>query len=218
MKSGHSRAVLSRRKLMCLAATALAVPGVPVLAASRTLSGRVSIRERIALPPEALLEVRLIDVSAADAPGRSLAVTRVKTRHRMPIPYRLRFNEAKIQSGHNYALHARITVGGKLWFVSTSRYPVFSDKSDETDIRVDFVKPASAAPAALSGRWRAEAIRRHGVAGDLESIIEIASRRQGDRQRRLQPDQRRGDGHRRPYDIRADHFDQDGLRTGHHGS
>jgi putative lipoprotein len=175
MKLGHSRAVLSRRKLMCLAAAALAVPAIPALSASRTLSGRVSIRERIALPPEALLEVRLIDVSADDAPARSLAVTRVKTRHRMPIPYRLRFNEAKIQSGHNYALHARITVGGKLWFVSTTRYPVLSDKPDETNIRVDFVKPANAAPPALSGRWRAEAIRNHGIAPELESIIEIAA-------------------------------------------
>ncbi|MGE0241223.1 MAG: YbaY family lipoprotein [Parvibaculaceae bacterium] len=175
MKSGHSRLALSRRKLMGLAGAALALPVLPALAAGRTLRGRVTYRERIALPPEALLEVRLLDVSLADAPARSLAVTRVKTRHRMPIPYRLRLDDAKIQRGRTYALQARITVRGKLWFITTTRHTVFGDGPDETDIRVELVKSASAAPLAPGGRWRAEAIRNRGVAPDFTASIEIAA-------------------------------------------
>jgi putative lipoprotein len=114
-------------------------------------------------------------VTLADAPARSLAVTRVKTRHRRPIPYRLRFDDAKIQPGHRYALQARITVRGKIWFITATRHSVFTDRPDEADIRVEFVKSAAAAPRAPAGRWRAEAIRNRGVAPDLRAVIEIAT-------------------------------------------
>jgi putative lipoprotein len=175
MKPANSRLSLSRRGLVGLAIAGLFWPAARALAAGRALRGHVTYRERIALPPEALLEVRLVDVSLADAPARSLAVTRVKTRHQMPIPYRLHFDEAKIRRGHVYALDARITVGGKLWFITTTRHTVLTDTPDETDIQVEFVKSASAAPIAWSGRWRAEAIHNQGVNGDPQSVIDIAA-------------------------------------------
>jgi putative lipoprotein len=173
MKSGGSRLSLSRRRFMGLAAATLVLPA-QASAAGRSLSGEVFYRERIALPPEALLEVRLIDVSLADAPGRSLAATRVKTRHRMPIPYRLRFDEAKIRRDHSYALEARIIVDRRLWFITTTRHTVFGDKPDETRIRVELVKTA-AASLPMNGRWLAEAIRNRGVIDNLQTVLEIAA-------------------------------------------
>jgi putative lipoprotein len=175
MKPGYPRLALSRRSLLGLAAAALALPASPALATGRALRGQVSYRERIALPPEALLEVRLVDVSRADAPARSLAVTRVKTRHRMPIPYRLRFDEARIQRGHTYALEARITVHGKLWFITTTRHTALAGNADETNILVEFVKSAAAATLPLNGRWLAESIRNRRVIGDPKTLIEIAA-------------------------------------------
>ena len=63
MKPGHSLLVVSRRKFLCLVATALAVPAVPVLAAGQTsvLSGRwraEAIRNH-GIPPElkSILEI-----------------------------------------------------------------------------------------------------------------------------------------------------------------
>src|SRR4051794_9818013 len=94
---------ISRRKLLGLTIAAIAMSSNVVLAAGKTLRGGVSYRERIALPPDAILEVRLLDVSLADAPSTTLAVTRVKTRHRLPIPYRLRFDDARIKPGRSYA-------------------------------------------------------------------------------------------------------------------
>lgn len=175
MKPGNPRLALSRRSLLCLAAAALVLPAVPALATGRSLRGQVSYRERIALPPEALLEVRLVDVSLADAPARSLAATRVKTRHRMPIPFRLSFDEAKIKRGHTYALDARITVHGKLWFITKTRHIALAGNGDETNILVELVKSAAATPLALNGRWRAETIRSRRVLGDPQTVIEIAA-------------------------------------------
>jgi putative lipoprotein len=175
MRPGQIQPTLSRRKLIGLAGASLAGAFMPARAGGRILSGRVFYRERIALPPDALLEVRLVDVTPADAAAaRSLAVTRVKTRHQMPIPYRLLFDDARIQLGHSYALQARITVKSKLLFATTTRHAVQDNRADETDIKVEFVQSASAVSPAAAGRWRAEAIRNRGVPADFQAVLEIA--------------------------------------------
>jgi len=60
---------ITRRELLALSAAAAAfLPTGGALAAARVLRGQVSYRERIALPPHAILEVRLVDVSAVTQP------------------------------------------------------------------------------------------------------------------------------------------------------
>jgi putative lipoprotein len=148
---------------------------MPAWAAGRILSGQVFYSERVALPPDALLEVRLVDMSPSGAGPRSVAVTRVKTRHQMPIHYHLPFHQANIQHGHSYALQARITVKGKLLFATSKQYSVLTDRPDETDIKVDLVRSAGAINPAATGRWRAETIRNRGVPSDFEAVLEIAA-------------------------------------------
>lgn len=172
MKLAQTSPALSRRGLMRLVGMGLAGSIGRGRAAGRVLSGQVFYRERIDLPPEALLEVRLIDVSTANAPAHALAVTRVKTRHQMPIPYRLLFDEASIQRDHSYALQARITVMGKLMFMATTRRAMLDDRFDQTDIEVTLVQAPAVSPAAI-GRWRAEAIRR--APSDFDAVLEIAA-------------------------------------------
>jgi putative lipoprotein len=138
------------------------------------LSGQVFYRERIALPPDALLEVRLVDVSPAEAAARSIAVTRVKTRYQMPIHYRLLFDSARIERGHSYALQARITVRGKVLFTTAVQRAVLSDRLDDTDIKLELVQSATAVSRAATGRWRAEAIRNRGFPADFLAVLEIA--------------------------------------------
>lgn len=167
--------LISRRLLIGFTAAAIAMPFTPALAATKRLRGTVSYRERIALPPHALLEVRLLDVSLADAPSKTLAVTRVKTRHQMPIPYRLRYDEARIRSGRSYALQARIIVDGKLWFISTTRHSVFTGRPDETEIRVERVKSEAPEAGNPSGKWLAESIRNGGVIDNLQTVLDISA-------------------------------------------
>jgi putative lipoprotein len=165
---------ISRRQLIKLAALAALVPASPAFAATRRLTGSVSYRERIALPPHAVLEVRLLDVSLADAPAKTLAVTRVKTRHRMPIPYRLRYDDSRIRRNHSYALQAQITVDGKLWFVTTTRHSVFTGGRDQTDIKVERVSGSGGDETGdPRGKWLAESIRRRGVIDNLQTMLEI---------------------------------------------
>jgi putative lipoprotein len=97
---------------------------VPSSAAQKTVKGEVLYRERIALPPDAVVNVQLVDVSLADAPARVVAEQTIKPAGQVPIPFSLKFDAADIKSGRTYALQARITVGDTLWFITDTRHSV----------------------------------------------------------------------------------------------
>ena len=52
-----------------------------------TVTGTVTYRERIALTPEAMVEVQLLDVSIADASAKLIAEQTIKPQHQVPIPF-----------------------------------------------------------------------------------------------------------------------------------
>jgi putative lipoprotein len=166
--------LLSRRRLLGFAALALSLPlPGPALAKVRTLFGTVSYRERIALPPHAVLEVSLIDLSVADAPASVVAIARVRTRRRVPIPYRLRFDDKLIRHGRSYALQARILVDGKPWFITPRRHPV-TRSAAQPDMLLQRTAAQASEASTPSGKWLAESIRNGGVIDNLQSTIEIA--------------------------------------------
>jgi putative lipoprotein len=136
-------------RVIALIAAALTLVGLApaAMAEPKTLSGTVTYRERIALPPGAVIEVRLVDVSRADAPSTTIAETSVKSTGQVPVAYRLQYDDAQIRPGRSYALQARITVDDRLWFI-TGHHPVFVSGPDNTDIVVQRVsaKP-DASPA-----------------------------------------------------------------------
>jgi putative lipoprotein len=97
----------------------------PSSAAQKTVKGEVLYRERIALPPDAVVNVQLLDVSLADAPAKVIVEQTLKpTGRQVPIPFKLTFDAAVIKSGRTYALQARITVGDTLWFITDTRHAI----------------------------------------------------------------------------------------------
>lgn len=174
MNSGTRRHIAAA--VAATLATMLLCP-TSVLAKPRTLDGTVTYRERMALPPSAIVEVRLVDVSLVDAPSTTIARTSLKGRRQVPIRYRLRFDDASIKAGRRYALQARITVDGRLWFTTTTHHAIFAGGADNTDILVERVRQAPRAEAVShpSGRWLAEDIRQGGVIDRLQTVIEITS-------------------------------------------
>lgn len=166
-----------------LCATLIGAAGA-ALAEARTLSGTVTYRERMALPPDAQITVQLQDVSLADAPAKVLGETVIAPPAQVPAPFELEYDSAAIQPGHSYALQARITRGGQLIYINTSRHAVLGDQPDATEILVervaqdpdakasDMTKPD---PSALAGRWIAEDIGGMGVLDRAESVLELAA-------------------------------------------
>ena len=125
-----------------------------------TISGEVSYRERIALPPNAVLTVRLPDVSLADAPETVVAEQKIDPAGQVPIKFELKFDPAVVQPNVSYALQARITVDDRLLFINDERYSVDPSKPEPAHLVLKMVKQdAGAAPVTLFGtNWVAEDI------------------------------------------------------------
>ncbi|TPL79556.1 YbaY family lipoprotein [Mesorhizobium sp. B2-3-12] len=124
----------------------LAVPELSV-AAEKTVSGEVIYRERIALPPSAMLSVQLADVSLADAPAKIIGEQTVKPAGQVPISFEIKFDPSLIQPRMTYALQARIVVDGRLMFISDMRHQVDPLTDAPQTVMLKMVAP-NAEPAA----------------------------------------------------------------------
>lgn len=93
-------------------------------AAAETVSGTASYRERIALPPEAVFEVVLEDVSRADAPAETLAGARIAGPGNPPIAFRFDYDPATLRPEGRYGLRARVTLEDRLLFTTDRFHPL----------------------------------------------------------------------------------------------
>jgi uncharacterized lipoprotein YbaY/heat shock protein HslJ/uncharacterized lipoprotein NlpE involved in copper resistance len=121
-----------------------------------TVSGSAAYRQRIAMPPDAVLTVRVEDVSRADAPALVLAETSESFGARQaPIPFSLNVPSAAIDPRFSYAVRATITVDGQLRFTTTRSYAVLTRGAPNyVDLLLDAVQPAqgsTSVPAAGIG-------------------------------------------------------------------
>jgi len=141
------------------------------------IAGEVSYRERIALPPNAVLTVRLSDVSLADAPETVLAEQKVDPAGQVPIKFQIKLDPAVIQPNVNYALEARITVDDSIWFTNDERYAVDPLKPQPVQLMLKMVeKQANVAPAALlDATWVAEDINGKGVIDNAQSTLSVTA-------------------------------------------
>lgn len=146
-------------------------------AAPAVLRGTVMYLERIMLPPQARAEVKLVDISRADASAVTLARTVVRVRGGQ-TPFTLRYNSARIKPGRTYALEARITLGKILMYTTMEHHPAFDSPAPEIVVKrvADNAAAAEGQTAAvLRGTWLAEDIRGGGVMDRVQTTIEFHS-------------------------------------------
>lgn len=91
------------------------------------LRGSVTYRERVALPPDAVVEVWLTDVSPLILALALIAETTVPSQGRqVPIPFELRYDPKKIQPDHIYAVKATIRSAGQILFETATPHHVIT--------------------------------------------------------------------------------------------
>jgi putative lipoprotein len=134
------------------------------------LAGTVTYRERMALPSDATIEVRLEDVSRADAPATVLAEQRVAAEGRqVPIPFELRYPADRIEANRSYGVRAQIHAsGGELMFTTTLHHAVLQGGAAPAGSIEVVVQRAQGVVGASDGTitgepWRLVAIRRPGA-------------------------------------------------------
>ena len=107
-----------------------------------TLSGTVVYRERMALPVNATIDVRLLDVSLQDAPSKVLAQQTIEAAGKsVPIPYGLDYDPSQVRDGMSYAVRAEIrSADGKLLWTTDTVHPVLTRGAPNADVEIRVVR------------------------------------------------------------------------------
>jgi len=108
------------RALVTLTAAATVV--FAVAPAFAQVKGTASYRERIALPPDAVFEATLEDVSKADARAEVIGRARIERPGNPPIAFEIPYDASKISPRGRYAVRARIVVGSRVLFTPVARF------------------------------------------------------------------------------------------------
>lgn len=83
------------------------------------ITGTVTYLQRVALAPDATIEVTFSDISLQDTPAIQLGNRVIKTAGKQaPIPFAIGYDSRQIVSSHTYGVEARIKVGERVIFAS----------------------------------------------------------------------------------------------------
>ncbi|GEM_PF-2152776 len=145
-------------------------PETPATVTEAKVTGSVTYMAKIALPPGAVVEVKLQDVSRADAPAVTIGEYVITTSgNQVPFPFEIKYNPTAIDPRFTYAVRARITVDGELWFTSDKTYPVITQGNSST-VNVILAKVAApvTSPAFENTTW---VLQSYGQPGNLISVL-----------------------------------------------
>lgn len=157
--------------LMCMASAA------PVARAGM-LSGEVFYRERVALPPNAVLEVSLVDVTRPGGLGDLVASVQMRANRQVPIAFEIRYGDGDVDLRRSYAVRANIVADGRLLFVNARPQYVLT-QGHPNSVRILMAAVMSLAADernAVVGRgWLAEDIGGGGVVDRVRTTIAIGA-------------------------------------------
>ncbi|ELR99074.1 YbaY family lipoprotein [Gloeocapsa sp. PCC 73106] len=137
-----------------------------------SIQGTVTYRERMALPPSAVIQIKLLDVSLQDTKALEIATQTIVTEGKqVPIAFELTFDPQLIQKERTYAVRAEIYLNDQLMFTTTEVYPVLT-AGHGTDVNLTLQRVSG---NQLSGsRWLLEDLTGQGVIDNLQTTIEFA--------------------------------------------
>lgn len=141
-----------------------------------TLTGSATYRERIAVPPGAVLEVQLADISRADVAADVLSSKRYALQG-VPADFSLDYDEALIETNMTYAVSASIRLDGKLLFTTDTVYPVLTrgapERADLVLVQVSSEQPAASSAALDETTWELVTMRGEVPAIDKKPQIKF---------------------------------------------
>ena len=90
------------------------------------VKGTATYLQRMALPPDALFEAQVEDVSRPDAPAETIGSVRIIEPGNPPIAFVIEIDPQLVDERHRYSVRATITVKGRLLFTTDRTYPVLT--------------------------------------------------------------------------------------------
>jgi len=125
--------------------------------AGSSVRGTVMYRERIALPPGAVLEVTLQDVSRQDVAAETLGSVTIEDPGSPPFAFEIPYDADAIDERFTYAVRATITADGRLLFTTDTTYPVLTrGAGDEVELMLRHVasERPSSRPSLEDTYWK----------------------------------------------------------------
>jgi heat shock protein HslJ len=141
------------------------------------IKGTVSFRERVALPPDTMLVVTLIDTTQVITFTPIVAETVIRADGQQPpIVFELPIDRARIVREHFYGLRAAIRSGDRVLFETGGAAPVLT-RGNPSVIDLVLVRAAAAATAAVptlvGSAWRLEDLAGAGTPDRVEATLEF---------------------------------------------
>lgn len=124
-------------------ASAVVVMAAP--ARADTLSGTATFRERIALPPDAVFEVVIVDYVRADAPATVIGRQRIAPAGQPPFRFSIPYNPSDLTPRGRYTVRATLRHQGRLLFTTDTITPVLDGRQQPLEL---LMKRVGAGPAA----------------------------------------------------------------------
>jgi len=132
-----------------LAATAACAP--PGSAGS--VSGEVRFAREVDLPEGAVVSVRLLDTTLADAPSVELGLDVIENAGRLPVSFRIEYDRDRVVSGNEYSLSADVRHGDDLLYVNDTVHPVLTrGAAANSDVMVVSTNPFDTCVEPLPGQ------------------------------------------------------------------
>lgn len=134
------------RRALALSALLLAALGASCRSASsrgeaRTLEGTVTYLVRMALPEDAVVTVRVADVTLRGIAPFVIAEKRIEKPGQVPIPFELEIAADRFDPAHDYVFSADIRSGDRRLFATPSPIPVLTKGKAGSIVAV--LQPAS---------------------------------------------------------------------------
>ncbi len=107
---------------------------------AETVTGTANFIQRIALPPTAVFEASVQDVSRADAAALVIGSVRIDSPGHPPIAFAIEVDPKRIDEHRRYSVRATISVDGKLLLTTDRAYPVLT-KGNGREVAV-LLRPA----------------------------------------------------------------------------
>ena len=142
--------------LALLAMTSLSRAAWAAGAAPPQITGSVTYRQRIALPPNAILRVQVQDVSRQDAAATTLAEATMRTGGKqVPLSFAVAYEESAVDPKHTYSVRATISSGDELLWTSTTSNPVITNGAPtHVDIGLSQVPAAQSSVPLEGSAWK----------------------------------------------------------------
>ncbi|WP_020562360.1 YbaY family lipoprotein [Methylosarcina fibrata] len=124
------------------------------------MQGTATYRERIALPPDAVFEAELQDVSKADAPAVVLGRSKLDPAGQPPFRFEIAYDEAAVNAGHRYRVYAAVKLHKQMLFTTDAHYFVLDGRNAPLNLLQvsarGSAKPAAATIGALPASYEGE--------------------------------------------------------------